>query len=175
MGQWLAENRPQVEYLCPALTPYPQPTRATLEGLVEAHVDENIWLMGSSLGGFWATWLAEKYDLKAVLINPVVDLALFNDSYLNVRLSNYHSGEVYTLNKTHVAGFETVDVPVIRRPENYLVMVQTGDEVLDYRLAVKKYTGSKLMVIQGGRHEFEQFQEYIPVAMNFLETGITVR
>jgi len=169
MGAWLAENRPQYQYLCPLLTPYPEHVRTILEQLVENNISDSIYLVGSSLGGFWATWLAEKYDLKAVLINPVVNLDLFNSSYLNVKLKNYHSDDTYMLNESHIADFKTVNVAEISRPENYLLLVQTMDEVLDYRLAINKYSDSRQIVIDGGDHTFQNFQQYIPAAMQFLE------
>jgi len=169
MGAWLAENHPRYQYLCPLLTPYPEHARTILEQLIENNISDSIYLMGSSLGGFWATWLAEKYDLKAVLINPVVNLDLFNSSYLNVKLKNYHSDDTYMLNESHIAGFKTVNVAELSRPENYLLLVQTMDEVLDYRLAISKYSGSRQIVIDGGDHTFRNFEKYIPAAMQFLE------
>jgi len=170
MGEWLTAHRPQIRYLCPFLTPYPEETLATLEKLVGQYGHEPLYLMGSSLGGFWATWLAEKYDLKAVLINPVVDLGLFNDIYLNTRLKNYHTEDTYMLGEEHIAGFRVAEVPVIHRPENYLLMVQTGDEVLDYRLSVQKYAGCRQLVEPGGDHTFIHFENHIPEAMVFLES-----
>ncbi len=170
MGAWLQQNRPQVRYLCPFLTPYPDQTLATLESLVETALPGPVYLVGSSLGGLWATWLAEKYNLRAVLINPVVDLGLFNQTYLNVRLKNYHTEDTYMLGEQHIAGFNAVNVPVIRRVENYLLLVQTGDEVLDYRLSVRKYKGCKQVVEAGGDHTFQHFEKHIPEAMAFLES-----
>ena len=170
LGEWLNRHRPRLRYLCPFLTPYPDETRGTLEELVESSQGP-VYLMGSSLGGFWATWLAEKYDLRAVLINPAVDLAIFRHEMINVSLKNYHTDDVYMLKEEHVDGFRAVDVPAIKRPENYLLMVQTGDEVLDYRLAVKKYAGSSHLVEEGGDHTFSSFDRRIPEAISFLEAG----
>jgi len=169
MDLWLAAHRPQLQYLCPLLSPYPEQTRTTLEQLVESSHPDNVRLIGSSLGGLWATWLAEKYDLKAVLINPVVDLNLFKDTYLNVKLKNYHTEDTYILDESHIKGFNSINIPDIRRPANYLLMVQSGDEVLDYRLALARYSASRQLVIDGGDHTFQNFEKYIPVAMEFLE------
>ena len=83
--QWLRDNRPDIEYHCPFLTAYPGQTRQTLETLVESLLPDPVYLMGSSLGGYWATWLVEKYKLRAVLINPAVKLDLLkSDEYVNV-------------------------------------------------------------------------------------------
>lgn len=170
LGEWLQRHRPRLRYHCPFLTPYPDETRAALEKIVEES-SPPVYLMGSSLGGFWATWLAEKYDLRAVLINPAVDLAMFRHEMINVSLKNYHTDDIYMLKEEHVNGFRSVDVPVIERPENYLLMVQTGDEVLDYRLAVEKYSGSRQLVEEGGDHTFSNFDKRIPEAIAFLESG----
>src|SRR5690625_6851590 len=87
--QWLADERPDIRYLCPHLTPYPERTCEQLQNLVEGLGNERIFLMGSSLGGFWATWLAEQYDLRAVLINPSVRPWEFMPEYLEVVVQSY--------------------------------------------------------------------------------------
>lgn len=172
MGNWLRENRPRIRYLCPFLNPYPDQTRATLERLVEQNLATGpVYLVGSSLGGFWATWLAEKYDLRAVLINPVVDLGLFRDTYLNVPLKNYHTEDAYMLRNEHVLHFMAADVSVIKRPQNYLLMVQTGDEVLDYRLSVDKFARCRQLIEAGGDHTFQHFETRIGDVVAFLEQG----
>jgi len=171
MGEWLKQHRPQIRYLCPFLTPYPDLTRNTLEQLVEQHLPGPLYLMGSSLGGFWATWLAEKYGLRAVLINPAVDLGLFNQKYINTDLKNYHTDDTYKLTEEHIAGFKSSDIPVVSLPEKYMLLVQTGDEVLDYRQAVQKYTGCKQIIDEGGDHTFDCFDTYIADAISFLEAG----
>ena len=67
---WLAKNHPEIDFYCPQLPPYPAGAQFILESLVESLFPQPVYLMGSSLGGFWATWLAEKYNLRAILINP---------------------------------------------------------------------------------------------------------
>lgn len=164
--QWIENNRDDITFVCPFLTPYFNETRKTLEELVES---TPVYLMGSSLGGYWATWLAEKYDLKAVLINPLVDPYLLDEStYLGVELKNYHTDDVYVLNEDHINELVAVNTLSISRPDNYLLMVQTGDESLDYKLAVKKYHGSKQVVEDGGDHSFQGFERHIPAAIQFL-------
>lgn len=132
--------------------------------------NNDFYLMGSSLGGFWATWLAEKYNLKAVLINPAVRLTLFNKEYINTPLKNYHTDDTYELTEQDIEAFRSADIQTISRPQNYLVMLQTGDEVLDYKLAIDKYTGSELMVEEGGDHSFSNFETKIEQAIKFLES-----
>jgi predicted esterase YcpF (UPF0227 family) len=166
---WVAAHRPQLEFHCPFLTPYFDRARTELEAFVESRLPGGVMLMGSSLGGYWATWLAEKYDLRAVLINPLVQPQRLRREAMGVELRNYHTGEAYVLEERHLAALESADTPRIRRPENYWLLVQTGDETLDYRLAVEKYAGAKQRVEEGGDHAFQGFERLIPAAVGFLE------
>ncbi|MGY8814551.1 MAG: YqiA/YcfP family alpha/beta fold hydrolase [Gammaproteobacteria bacterium] len=174
LGQWLQNNRPQYKFFCPFLNPYPDQTQLVLETIVENFQKSGsgqLYLMGSSLGGLWATWLAEKYNLKALLINPVANLDLFQHKYINTSLKNYHTNDTYKLSEHDIDGFKRVLVESILRPENYLLLVQTGDDVLDYRLAAKKYSMSKQIVEQGGDHSFVNLESKLDIALEFLETS----
>jgi len=173
MKKWLEIYRPEITFTCPFLTPYPHETRPTLENIIEHSLSDPggvACVMGSSLGGFWATWLVEKYNIKAVLINPAVKLTLFNQEYINVPLKNYHTEDTYQLAESDIDEYHRLNLETISRPENYFVMLQTGDEVLDYQLAVKKYEGSKLLIEEGGDHSFINFESKIPQAIEFLES-----
>jgi predicted esterase YcpF (UPF0227 family) len=166
---WLRENRPDIQYHCPALSAYPGPTQKTLASLVEQFLPESVYLIGSSLGGYWATWLVEKYGLRAVLINPAVKTGMLKPEYINVELRNYHSEDTYLLTEKDVEALFSVDVAEIRLHENYWLMVQTGDETLDYRLAIEKYTGARRLIEEGGDHSFQGFERWIAETIYFLE------
>ncbi len=167
--QWLATHRPDIEYHCPFLSAYPEQSRYTLETLVEQYLPEPVYLMGSSLGGYWATWLVEKYGLRAVLINPVAEPGLLNPDYLHVELKNYHSEHTYVLTEHDAKALLAVNVSNIQFPNHYWLMVQTGDETLDYRLAVEKYAACRQLVEEGGDHAFQGFQRWIGDAIDFLQ------
>ena len=166
---WLAQNRPDIDYYCPFLTPYFGEARAALDTLVTSLMPGTVMLMGSSLGGFWATYLAEKYDLRAVLINPAAKPGVLGQDYVGVELKNYHTDDTYVLTKRHIQELLSADTPVIRRHDNYWLMVQTGDETLDYRLALEKYAGCKQLIERGGSHAFDGFERLISRAIAFLE------
>ena len=169
MRDWLARQRPQMEYLCPFLTPRFDEARLTLERLVEERLPQVVHVMGSSLGGYWATYLAEKYNLRAVLINPLVQPRRLGNEFIGQELHNYHTDDVYVLEQRHVEALLEADTPVIKHPENYWLLVQSGDETLDYRLAVEKYAGCRQTVEEGGDHSFQGFERYIPEVIDFLE------
>ena len=171
--QWLRVNRPDIEYHCPFLTAYPGQTRQTLETLVESLLPDPVYLMGSSLGGYWATWLVEKYKLRAVLINPAVKLDLLkSDEYVNVELLNYHTDDSYTLTEQDIEDLIAVDVRKINQHDSYWLIAQTGDETLDYRLAVEKYADCKQLIEEGGDHSFQSFERHISDAIDFLQLEV---
>ncbi len=126
-------------------------------------------VIGSSLGGFWATWLVEDYDLRAALINPAVRPSMLEPGYLGVELRNYHSGEACTLTHEDVANLESVRVDAITRPENIWLLAQKGDDTCDYRLAAKKYAACRQTIEGGGDHSFQNYERWIPEIIDFLE------
>lgn len=123
-------------------------------------------LIGSSLGGYYATWLAEKYGVKAVLINPAVVAPLSLQEYVGAQ-TNLYTGERFDFTLDHIAQLRALEVPRITRPERYWLMVETGDEVLDYRHAVAQYAGARHTVIEGGDHSFQHFGNYLDAILEF--------
>lgn len=165
---WLQRHRPDMEYRCPFLTPYFDESKQVLESIVEGILPEPVYLMGSSLGGYWATYLAERYDLSAVLINPLVEPERFGREFLGCELRNFHTNDTYVLEQSHVDALVSARVQTIHRPDNYWLLVQTGDETLDYRLAVEKYAACRTTVEDGGDHSFQEFERHIEDAIHFL-------
>lgn len=165
--QWLAAHHPEITYHCPQLTPYPEQTRRQLEDLVEFLLPQPIYMIGSSLGGFWATWLVEKYNLPAILINPSVRPYDFMPAFLGQPIKNYYSDAVYCLTSEHIDEIRAADIQPARN-NNYWLLLQTGDETLDYRQAVHKYSGCKQTIEQGGDHSFQGFERYLEVGLDFL-------
>lgn len=124
-------------------------------------------LIGSSLGGYYATHLAERYDLRAVLVNPAVNpVALWQD-HLGEN-TNYYSGRRYIITPEHVEQLAKIDTPDLHYPKNYLLLAQTGDETLDYRLAVDKYKSSMSIIHEGGNHSFVGYEDLLPQIYQFL-------
>ncbi|NWG87528.1 MAG: esterase [Hydrogenophilaceae bacterium] len=153
-------------YVCPDLPHRPAEAIALLERLIAASATP-VKLMGSSLGGFYASWLAEKHGLKAVQINPCVSCDEKLAAEVGRVQKNWHSGEAYEFTAQHLAELRALRVPAISRPERYLLLVETGDEVLDYREAVTYFQGARQIVLEGGDHGFSRFAEYIPTILEF--------
>ncbi len=166
-ADWLAANRPDICFFCPQLTPYPFETRDALRTLVESLQHEPLGVIGSSLGGFWASWLAETYDLRALVVNPAVRPWRFMPDYLEVDLKSWHTDDSYRLQARHVDEIRACDLP-IRRHANHWLLAQTGDETLDFTQALAHYRGCLRTLEMGGDHSFQGFERYLPGAMDFL-------
>lgn len=168
---WLKHNRPDISYACPALTAYPDQAIASLEASVgkaiAQHPPQPVYLLGSSLGAYYATYLAEKYELPAVLVNPAVAPYRLIDEYLHKDLKNYHSEERYRLHNEDIERLRSLETDRLQYPSNFWLMVQTGDETLDYRDAVDKYRGCRQLVEEGGDHSFQQFERWLPDILKF--------
>jgi uncharacterized protein len=161
LQQYMSERGLAHEYACPALPPL---AREALEA-VEPYLARKPCLLGSSLGGFYATWLAEKHGLKAVLINPAIDPHVGLRDYLGAQ-QNLHTGEPYELTEAHLRDWEQLYVPRIT-PERYLLIVETGDEVLDYRRALERYAGAEQVVVPGGDHSLQSFPLHLARILEF--------
>ncbi|MDR1367741.1 MAG: alpha/beta fold hydrolase [Candidatus Accumulibacter sp.] len=122
-------------------------------------------LVGSSLGGFYATVLAEARAIKAVLINPVVTAKKPLEQFIGVQ-NNLQTGEVFELTREHIRQLEAMEATVLT-PERYLVLVETGDEVLDYHDAIFRYAGARQYVMEGGNHSYTRFPEMLPTIFDF--------
>jgi predicted esterase YcpF (UPF0227 family) len=154
------------EFTAPDLPHMPSLAIQKLELEIAKHGVDQVAVIGSSLGGYYATWLAEKHGLRAVLVNPVVNAHLLLAPCLGTQ-KNFYTGEQYQFTQQHLKELGQYNTSLITRPGRYLLLVQTGDEVLDYRQAVEKYRGARQIVIQGGDHGFADFSKYIPMILEF--------
>jgi hypothetical protein len=159
------------EFAAPALPPSPAQAAALLEGLALRH--PGAALVGSSLGGFYATWLAEKHRRKAVLLNPVVRPYELLAPLVGTQ-KRFHTGEEYVFTSGHVAELRALEVERIT-PSRYLLMVATGDEVLDYRQAVERYRGCRQVVIEGGDHGLREFADHLDAVLEFCGVPLPAR
>jgi uncharacterized protein len=161
LGDYLVGRAPQIEYLVPALPHRPAQAVAVVERCCRGRERADLLLVGSSLGGFYATVLAEETGCRAVVINPAVHPQRHFGRYLGTQ-RNLHTGEEFELTAEHIAELAALDPASITRPKCYWLLVETGDEVLDYREAADYYAGACQSVVQGGDHSLQSFPEFIP-------------
>ena len=157
----------------PEIKPVPADAIEQLQQACEEIMqDYQLALIGSSLGGFYATWLAEKYNCKAVLVNPAVNPYELLEQYLG-EYTNYYTGKTWLLEKKHIEQLRQLAIDTITRPERYLLMLQTGDETLNYRLAQEKYIDCPSIIEQGGDHAFTGFERHFDRILAFCNVTVS--
>jgi len=170
--KWLQEHHAEINFICPQLSSYPAQALEKLYEVLEEEKDDEVFAIGSSLGGFWATYLLENQLIeKAVLVNPgVMPQGRFHE-FIGKKLRSYYTEDVYELTRQHLDDLASCDIGSITQYQNYWLMVQKGDETLDYRLAIEKYKGCRQLVEEGGSHTFEGYENWLPDIYKFFMAG----
>ncbi len=166
-----AQNLP-VECRIPELPEEPRLALDVAETAIERARTESavVGVLGSSMGGFYATVLAERYGVRSVLINPSVYPHLRFGEFIQRAggdMVNPYTGRRFTLGERDVDALAAMLPEKLTQLEKYWLLVQTGDEVLDYRDAVAYYSGCKQTIEQGGDHQFQGFERYLPEIVQF--------
>ena len=166
-----SKNKP---CLSPSLSYVPELAIDTLEQLIESY--DEVTLVGSSLGGYYAIYLAERYGLKAVLINPAVDSSRTLKKRIlemNGMATNYYDNTKFTWNEAHVEMLQNYRVDEVKKGK-YLLFLQTGDDVLDYKEAVAKLPHAQTIIEEGGTHPFEGIERHFELIDGFFEFDVTL-
>ena len=169
MKQYCEQHRPDIKVVTPQIACFPDEAKNQLIDLVEQYKGNyNVGLVGSSLGGYFSTWLNSLYGFRTVLINPAVKPYELLIDYLGEQ-TNPYTDETYFLQEKHVDLLRTLDVSELNNPEDFWLLQQEGDEVLDCRQAVEKYASAKKTIESGGDHSFIGFERFPSNIINFLE------
>jgi len=155
-----------IELHTPWMPDQPRHAAAMLDQLVGA-LSDPLALVGSSLGGFYAAWLAQRYGLRAVLINPAAYPFERLQQYFGAN-ENPYSGEQYVLDQSDFDALAAMDTPQLDDPSRVLLLSQASDEVLNYREALDKWPQCPRQVEPGGSHQFEHFERWVPAVLDFL-------
>jgi predicted esterase YcpF (UPF0227 family) len=167
MRDYLNLAHPDIHFVCPQLPVFPQQMWETIDIIFKQYADCKIAVMGSSLGGFLATKIAQEYKAKVVLINPAVTPDLLLTRYQGEQ-THPHLLEKYFIDQHYVQQLVALHVEQLRYPENIWVLLQEEDEVLDYRQALHKYSQCKVTCEKGGDHSFVGFERYLAEIIHFL-------
>ena len=163
MQRYMAERGLAAQFACPELPPEADEAVRVIRQLVKGK--PHVSYVGSSLGGFYATHLVERDGGRAVLINPAIDPHVGLRAYLGPQ-KNLYTGTPYELREEHLEQWRRLYEPRIT-PDRYLLLVETGDEVLDYRRAVERYAGAEQVVVQDGDHSLRSFPKQLPRILKF--------
>lgn len=156
------------EYLCPRLPASPREAVKLACELVSKYQANDVAVIGSSLGGYYATWIAERMGCRAVLLNPAVKPPRDLEKYVGVTTA-YHSDEPFEFKHAYIEELKALAVDRITQPERYFLIAATGDEVLDWREMVAHYPGARHLVIQGSDHGISDFGQYVEQVLAFCD------
>ncbi|MGF6273492.1 putative esterase YcpF (UPF0227 family) [Massilia sp. UYP11] len=152
--------------ICPQLPASPKAAMELALALAERHAPNQLAIVGSSLGGFYACWLAERLGVRAVVVNPAVDPTRNLEQHVGLTTA-WHSDEPFEFRQEYVGELQALRVARITRPERYFLLAATGDEVLDYRDMVAHYAGARQHVIEGSDHAIPEFAQYVDEVLAF--------
>ena len=169
LGDYLRRCVSGLDYVVPEMHHRPPRAIEQVEAACRDIPANDLTLIGSSLGGFYATVMAERLGCRAALLNPAVHPQHHFTKYLGTQ-RNMYTGESFELTMMHVEELGALDPHRITRPERYWLFVETGDEVLDYREAVEFYAGAVQEVVRGGDHTLVSFPERIPDIVDWAAT-----
>ncbi len=166
VGVRLLELGLAAQLRCPQLPASPDAAIEMALQLVDGVPPDELAIIGSSLGGYYATWLAEKLGCRAVLLNPAIVPLQDLETHIGVTTA-YHSDAPFEFKREYIDELRALAVETITRPERYFLLAATGDEVLDYRAMVAHYAGARQHIIEGSDHGISEFRDYLDEVLAF--------
>lgn len=154
------------QYICPQLPASPAHAISLILSLISDYSADKITLIGSSLGGYYATWIAEKIGCRAILLNPVVRLPEDMTPFISAS-TTYHSSDEFEFKAEYVAELRNIGISTVTKPHRYLLLAATKDELLDWRDMTAHFPLSRQIIIGGSNHALTGFEKYIDVLMSF--------
>ncbi len=168
MAQVMAERFPEVVWWCPQLPPSPQATIAMLMDGLADWPRQSMAVMGSSLGGFYATHIAAQTGCRAVLLNPAVHPARDLAHYIGEQTSWHDAQERFFFRPEFVQQLRELESSAQLSPDRALAIIAKGDEVLDWREMHARYQGVQIQLLEGGDHALSDFDAHLPKIISFL-------
>ena len=169
MAARVQADYPHVTWWCPQLPPSPQAAAELIQQGVARWPRGQMAVCGSSLGGFYATWLAEQADCKAVLLNPAIDPARDLAAYIGEQTTWHDPAERFFFQPGYIDELQALQTGPITRPERYFAVIAKGDELLDWREMHGRYPGAPGRLLEGSDHALSDFDQHIDAVLAFLE------
>ena len=170
LAQRMRELGRSDEYVCPQLPASPRAAIALALKLAEAQPAGQLCIIGSSLGGFYATALAERLGCRAVLLNPAVWPMPTLEQQVGISV-DYHTGAPFEFKPEYIGELAELAVAQTTQPQRYFLLAASGDEVLDYRRMLAYYPGAHTHLIDGGDHAISDFPQYLAQVLQFCDSG----
>ena len=167
VGAWLAEHHPRVSYWCPQLPASPRQAMLQVADGIAGWPAEGMAVIGSSLGGFYATLVAERVGCRAVVLNPAVDPA--RDLSVAVgQTTAWHSDEPFFFRAEYIDELRALSPARLTRLQRYFAVIAKGDEVLSWREMSGRYAGCPMRLLEGGDHALSDFDAHLTEVMRFI-------
>ena len=164
----MAQQFPHITWWCPQLPPSPKAAAALIAQGTAHWPAQSMAVIGSSLGGFYATWLAARTACKAVLLNPAIHPARDLAHYIGEQTAWHDPAERFYFAPEFVDELRVLEVSALPHPERVWALIAKGDEVLDWREMTARYPGSQQVVLEGGDHAISDFTQHLPRLLAFL-------
>jgi predicted esterase YcpF (UPF0227 family) len=168
MAERVASQHPQVHWWCPQLPPSPREAMEQVIGRIADWPQDRMAVVGSSLGGFYATHVAETTGCKAVLLNPAVNPARDLARYIGEQTSWHNPDERFYFQPHFVDELRALEHGPVQDPSRYFAVITKGDEVLDWREMTGRYPGASIRLLDGGDHAISDFSLHIDAVLEFL-------
>jgi len=159
---------PAVHWWCPQLPPSPRQAMAMLMAGIADWPRGSMAVVGSSLGGFYATWIAARTGCPAVLLNPAVHPARDLASHIGEQSAWHSPQEIFFFQPEFVQELRDLDAGTLSRPERFYTLIAKGDELLDWREMSARYAGSQGLLLDGGDHALSDFDAHLAGVLRFL-------
>ena len=159
-----------IEWYCPQLLASPKESMDMVTAYIDASTYDRLVVIGSSLGGFYANYLAEKYGCKAIALNPAVRAARELAPHLGM-MTAYDSDEPFDFRPEYIDELKALQVEAITTPRRYFLIAAKGDELLDWREMVDFYPGAKQLVLEGSDHGIADYADHLPQVLEFISNS----
>lgn len=124
-------------------------------------LNQKVHLIGSSLGAYYSLYLSQKYNLKAVLINPAVKPLETLSRYEGVTfVKNYFDSSKFEFTKEHIRSLKDYEISILNNPKNIMTLLQKDDEVIDYKISLELLKDTNIFLEEGGNHSFIGINRY---------------
>lgn len=162
-------RHPGVHWWCPQLPPSPREAMAMVFKGIAHWPRDQMAVVGSSLGGFYATYIAEQCGCRAVLLNPAVDPARDLARHIGEQTTWQNPKDRFFFRAGYVDELRALHAGTITRAQRYFAVIAKGDEVLDWREMTGRYPGARIKLLEGGDHALSDFDQHIDDVLAFLQ------
>ncbi len=170
MAARVQADHPGVRWWCPQLPPSPRAAAELIEHGTADWPAGRMAVVGSSLGGFYASWLAERRGCRAVVLNPAVDPARDLAAHIGEQTAWHDPAEHFFFRPEYIDELRALSTgQPLAQPERFFAVIAKGDELLDWREMTARYAGAQVRLLEDSDHALSDFDQHIDAVLTFLD------